>query len=784
MSSIEIHQFCTALNPQGTRENWRSTGYRGGYMNSTLTKVPPAVDRDIRNLLFDVRPSKSEPALVGRECWGKSDAEEDWSVLAIVTLAQDESRSFPVYRYFLSQGRYNLSKLLAWVKSHDSYPVFDPFDRPSESIISNPQLESPEIPKWVDQHKSPIIVPPKHQMQVAAISAIAYQKSEKGKIIPAWAYNVEAIEKPERFLVIQPASQDTYQRLQNRTPVLEATAEVADEQGLKGALKALRDNRMNSKDLKTFVEALDDPNVSIQAWEQIFNSFDASVAIKKKIDTDEMIRLLTLRAIALPKELPNYLKWLNEGRKEESEKRTRTALTFQGQLELQSIPPRFVDIQTVRDRCYSGIEICFKRLQSDRTLVDRLVWVLSEQDSLWYKTQCNTELINNSVHDLRTLGGDTPPDPLPQLKSRDPDFWKSLHAEKRSGTYVPFAKLFKDLADKFAKIGSIRRTKSYYQLAAYFCQVTEGEVPKKIFKNALDSKRRKEKLWGRWISRKITVWEQAGYALIKIYDRFVFKHFYKIATIVGFLGGFILAIPNELKLIFIVFLGALTVVLLLMQILGRKFVKSVPPQDDPEQEMPKRQQIAMWVLSAFGFIIASAAGWGIGTLSNDRTLNNFARKAGSTNGSQTSNSTSSTPQPSGCAKIETQPPPELLVQARQSFSITRQEISRIVEKFKSNPPIQFEPNAKPQNQIMESLKCVLQSDVEYAGVIADPQVAESARNAPNQANPKIDKWIAALHNYQSRNGIAIKDGVLQLNGQTGQALEKALEDELKKKSIH
>ena len=127
MSNIEIHEFSTGINVQGTPDNWWSVGFSGGYMNSTLTSIPKAVQQDIAADLFYLSESavQKKPAIIGREV---KLGQEEWSVLAVITHAKDESeRGISVSRYFLTEGLGKLNDLLTYQQSNSL--TFNPFDK-------------------------------------------------------------------------------------------------------------------------------------------------------------------------------------------------------------------------------------------------------------------------------------------------------------------------------------------------------------------------------------------------------------------------------------------------------------------------------------------------------------------------------------------------------------------------------------------------------------------------------------------------------------------------------
>jgi hypothetical protein len=131
MTTIDIHEFSTGIDLQGTPDNWWSSKFTG-YMNNTLGYIPEAVQDAISDALFDVAEGKAtdKPAIIGREVEKQGDA---WSVIAVVTAAKDEKgRTISVYRYFLTQGKGKLGDLVCWYFGDAKKPIFDPFNKPSD----------------------------------------------------------------------------------------------------------------------------------------------------------------------------------------------------------------------------------------------------------------------------------------------------------------------------------------------------------------------------------------------------------------------------------------------------------------------------------------------------------------------------------------------------------------------------------------------------------------------------------------------------------------------------
>jgi hypothetical protein len=86
-----------------------------------------------------------------------------------------------------------------------------------------------------------------------------------------------------------------------------------EEETLITAIKGLT-RRVNIKEehLQILNQALEYNNFNGEQWDKILNLNNINLALKEKIYTMEMVRLLTLRAIIIPDTIIEYFTWLNE----------------------------------------------------------------------------------------------------------------------------------------------------------------------------------------------------------------------------------------------------------------------------------------------------------------------------------------------------------------------------------------------------------------------------------------------------------------------------------------
>ncbi|MEA5537352.1 hypothetical protein [Crocosphaera sp. XPORK-15E] len=210
---IDIHEFSTGINVQGSPDNWISTGFTG-YMNSTLSEIPSAVQNAISNQLFKVSEgdSHSKPAIIGREV---KEQKQPWSVMAVATSGKDEyGRSAAFYRYFLTEGLGGLSDILWWYLTEVSQPVFNPFDvqkanQPHQYKIKQKVKENIlsklEFKALLNRETSTLIIPYNLNCVPLIVNELGNRRKQENKLT-AWAYNVGGVRKPWDFQVIYPAS--------------------------------------------------------------------------------------------------------------------------------------------------------------------------------------------------------------------------------------------------------------------------------------------------------------------------------------------------------------------------------------------------------------------------------------------------------------------------------------------------------------------------------------------------------------------------------------------------
>jgi len=524
---MEIHEFSTGINAERLSDGgWRSRGFRvGEYMNLTLPDIPNVVKRAIANKRFEVFKDRhsQEPSFVGWVLPSTENEEDDWSVVTVVTSGQDEGgRSTSFYRYFLCEGRDSLWKILAWMehyqqKSGGKWPVFDPFaskqlgESHQWNVNAKPKLKLPDDwQSFLNENDTPVILSLGYASDLQMINAMAEVKANGEQV--SWAYNVEVIEHPEQFTIIQAANEQSYQSLMQKRQSQANNARLmplsVDEAAIKTAINGLiGGSQVRDEWIQSILATLEGNQLTVEQWEAVFDDQGAGMAIKRGSADRRMGRLLTLRAFVLPETLPEFLEWLKiQGKKNKETSQQQVSIDFQYQLKnkLNKFEQHFTE----------GINKVLKALIIEQSIpATAAVWLLTETGSIW--APYRYRLMENVRTDLNTINNSFSSNnrqPEPQRLRCEKDIWGNLcvcwnNYSYRSVRYKPFAELFAQLG----KSGSINEPSAAYELSAYFYQVSEGKVPTEIFKGALPREGSDEgTILGLKVERKIPLPENAG----------------------------------------------------------------------------------------------------------------------------------------------------------------------------------------------------------------------------------------------------------------------------------
>jgi len=500
---IEIHEFSTGIIPERMADgSWVSRGFTGQYMNVTLDPIPHEIERSIANKEFAVAEGafSDRPTMIGRII--SSATGEQWSVVALITKGQDEKgRSASLYRFFLAQSPDGLAKILAWVESqqkHKKTIVFNPFDRkqlgqPNTSNVL-PSTEPPSDPPSLFQI-TPFVIKPGENFSPSQINAFAKLKECSNKQPVAWAYNVEALEQPGRFQVILPASDAAVIRIQRALSTQSTiSAAVLDEESIKSAIKGL----INSSQVKPeFVQtllanlphveaAIANSSCTKNFWYKLFDGQGATNALKQKIYSPQMVRLLTLRAVLLPETLLTFLDWLSPELNKSKNDNYQTSLDFQSRLQQQlALDAEYQILQQID----AGIVIVLSKRLQEQIPGEFAQWLFLSKESLWAQERL--------IEVLR-----------PPLQGSEP----SIAQKSIANTFLrdrasrgKVAEFLEELGQRNLIKKNYEISASLYEASAYFYHLGDQQVPTEILRRAnLSTKERTQNVWGQRVQRKIT----------------------------------------------------------------------------------------------------------------------------------------------------------------------------------------------------------------------------------------------------------------------------------------
>ena len=272
-----------------------------------------------------------------------------------------------------------------------------------------------------------------------------------------------------------------------------------DKNEIKKAVKAIMNGRIKPEHINNLEIALFYPQMDDKSWHQILDGQAASKAYKDKIYSETMVMLLTLKAILIPKFLPDFLMWMQTAPKPddcwESCHKLQASILAEYKKNTPSLPSL---TRNINDGIYSllsrlittpksspldsKIKHKLRGLVHDKVYIPQLVKatqsLLNEKQGLWsqfYRVYFANDLADalSQIPDLCEPGiiTDYSEEKAEFLTHLQP-FWK--YPRKTDKKYLPLAQLFEEL--------------SFPHFAAIFYQISTGNVPQNIF-NQVSPKR-------------------------------------------------------------------------------------------------------------------------------------------------------------------------------------------------------------------------------------------------------------------------------------------------------
>jgi hypothetical protein len=424
VNSVAIYEFSTGIKfDRLNNGGWVSRGFTGEYMNCTIDPVPMVVERSISNREFRIAEgtASEDPAVVGRVV---GEGQDSWSVVAIISRGEDEvGRGGSFYRYFIVEGSDKIPHILEWLEQDKQnrkslqIRVFNPLDT---VFLNQPHIITiePKIPNIGEKQLDlldddiPIIlankIPTRIYIHALTLKKVELERSRENHVPLAWAFNVEAVEQVNRFTIIRSASENALGLL-NRAKASAGKAlplVLFDEQAVKSAIKGLSNNSstaIKSEYVRTFTEAIGNQVIDSTHWDKIFDGQGANNALKQKIYTPQMIKLLVIRALAIPSTLPQYLDWRAGAGK--SNNVESTAQEFEQELKgkLKEISSQFQELppEILRNILKGFATVLSKLLNDDSFSLSAIASLLKDRKGLWGSQ--SEEFIDSIKQDLNNM---------------------------------------------------------------------------------------------------------------------------------------------------------------------------------------------------------------------------------------------------------------------------------------------------------------------------------------------------------------------------------------------
>ncbi|NMG59850.1 peptidoglycan-binding protein [Geitlerinema sp. P-1104] len=263
----------------------------------------------------------------------------------------------------------------------------------------------------------------------------------------------------------------------------------------KTALKRMMQRGKVSLDLISSLEYAI-PETSKSEWLEMTDALGATTAMMQGIYTDQIVRLYTLQSIVLPNFLPDFLNWLHQSKA--SKTHYVASLELQKKID-KEISNTVYDFTAIRKQIQRGICIIISNLVYNPSVLPEAclffsssigLWSREYRTSLYPKLENDLSLMHRNVYGQKNLSFQATQ--YPEWKiflEKITLIWQYTNVKNKN--LLPLAQLFE--AAKTPK------------LAAFFYQVSKGEIPKSIFIKV--SKREwQDQLFGIKIKRQID-WE-------------------------------------------------------------------------------------------------------------------------------------------------------------------------------------------------------------------------------------------------------------------------------------
>ena len=340
--SKTIYEFSTGIYRVGNISNWRSSGFTGGWINSTYSpekqgerqSIPASILKAIDNGEFDLaEEDRSKVTVMGKVV--KYDGTE-WSVVVTSVRGRDERREAPFYRYFFCEGS-NPSDMMTILETIGNYyenqnhliPIFNPFQEkplfptfsPKKYSIDSLPFLSVEDGKELQslQVKTAVLHPPSSasldHLYLIRLYQLAVARNEANGRPIAWAYNVQALANPDLFSVIQAENMAAYRDLKlKRAGSGTKYIEGVSNQYVKEAIERMP--LIEHRYFQQLEDSFKNEEIDNGFLSSIFSGLGVDSVLRKGNTHPNMISLLTFRAILTREAVFSFLVWIEKCQKD------------------------------------------------------------------------------------------------------------------------------------------------------------------------------------------------------------------------------------------------------------------------------------------------------------------------------------------------------------------------------------------------------------------------------------------------------------------------------------
>jgi hypothetical protein len=513
-----IHQFSQGIKLLSTDDGkWSSDGFSGKWDQIT-SPFPRYIEDAIKGDKFKGKSiSSANPAITARVVPG--DENKFWSVVAIIARATDLSRPFSTYRYFWCEGKDNLCLIVAWLLEQKNIPIFDPFEtnimpiylkeeeinkyRQQVYLIEN-EINKPEFLNWLNQHKDSqnIILSPDlyKENELLVVDRLANKIAINKNRLTSWAFNVENLNKPEGFLIIQPVS-EAYERLKSSPSASLVIVESPFEAELKSVIQDIKDSQLTRQiffNLEFVLSKLKNTQNSKELLDQIFDDLGATDALEHQMYQSGRMELVTVRAILLPETLLEYLQYAHIEEKTSTYKFQKIlsgdnqikqqSLDFQSRLR-QEIKHLFDSnsLPNLKLKLRDGLISIIEKLYDEQISTENAFWIINHEESFW-SLSCDS-VIETVKSDLSTIQKKIDQirkyhynNDVQMIAKEINDLNLKIWSNLIKSYWIPTSnKQYVPAYESFSKVFY-----KSYMLTFYFNRISGNDVPKEIIKYLRD----------------------------------------------------------------------------------------------------------------------------------------------------------------------------------------------------------------------------------------------------------------------------------------------------------